>query len=400
MAGVADKNALKAGVFIVVAVAMGLVVFFLVGGFGWGRQNSWTIRFDIADDVSGVGPGAEVRIGGVPVGQVNSVRVTDDFSHVDVRVTLPDNVELREDPRVVIQATVTGVAWLNFDSLGTGEPLDPGSIIAGNAGTIANLVAAANRLAPAITGLVDDVRGETLPRVNTVLDKGSRTIDSVEGTVTRFGDAADRTASAAKTVDELLARNRENLDATLANLRDASDRTPRLMDDATALVNNWSSTADSLRETLDGTGAQLDQLLSDAQEIAGDLKDTSRDTQATVREVRSIIGGNRGKIETIINRMRDTSSTLSLASAEIRRSPWRLLYRPDGSQRESLDLYDAARRFAEGAASLQDAAVALGDAANDPSADPDKVRQMLLELQQKFEAFDRIERQLYQRLGD
>jgi ABC-type transporter Mla subunit MlaD len=398
MAGVADKNALKAGVFITAAIALAMTVFFVVGGYRWGRDELWTIRFDVADDVSGVGPGADVRIGGVAVGEVESVAVTEDFRHVDVKVTLPDNLTLRAEPRVVIQATVTGVAWLNFDSLGEGEVIDPGSVIIGDAGTISNLVAAANRLAPAVTGLVDDVRDKTLPQFNEVLGKTSSTIDNVDSTVQRFGEAADRTAGAAQTVEEILQRNRENLDATLANLRQASERAPQLVEDANTLVNNWTGAADSVRQTLDGTSQQLDKLLEDAQVIAGDLKETSKETTATVKDVHSLISGNRGKIETIITRMRDTSSTLNLASAEIRRSPWRLLYRPDGTQRQSLDLYDTARRFAEGAASLQDAAVALGDAANDPSADPQKVEQLLLELQQKFQEFDRIERALYQRL--
>ena len=400
MPGVADKNALKAGVFILTALSMALTVFFLVGGFGLGRQQEWTVRFDVADDVSGVGPGADVRIGGVPIGEVQGVQVSGDLKHVDVRITMPDGLVLRENPRVAIQATVTGVAWLNFDSLGDGEPLPPGSVIEGDAGTISNLVAAANRLAPAVTGLIDDVRGSTVPKVNDVLDKTGRTMETADGTLNRFGEAADKAASAAGTADELLKRNRENLDATLANLRQASERTPQVLDDASVLVTKWTEAADSIRATLDGTGQRLNRVLDNAQAISEDMKDVGKDTQATVKDVRALVGGNRGKIEQIINRMRDTGTTLSLAASEIRRSPWRLLYKPDGSQRESLDLYDAARRFAEGANALQDAAVALGDAANDPTADPAQVAQLLEELQQKFEEFDRIERLLYERLND
>ena len=140
-------------------------------------------------------------------------------------------------------------------------------------------------------------------------------------------------------------------------------------------------------------------MLESAQDISEDLKEVGGDTKATVKDVRAIISGNRGKMELIINRMRDTSSTLSLAASEIRRSPWRLLYKPDGQQRESLDLYDTARRFAEGASALQDAAVALEDASRDPTASPEQVHAVLQELQRKFEEFDKIERQLYQRLG-
>ncbi len=400
MAGVADKNALKAGIFIIIALAMGLTVFFLVAGSGLGRGQSWTVRFDVDDDVGGVGPGADVRVGGVTVGKVQRVRLSDDLGSVDVDIALPGDIRLRQGANVVIQTTVTGTAWLNFDTLGQGEPLARGSIIQGEAGTFSNLVAAVNRLTPAVTSLVDDVRGETVPRVNEVLGKTSRTMDSVEGTVQRFGDAADRTASAAATVDELVQKNRENLDRTLANLREVSDQAPELVENANLLVNKWADAADSVRTTLEGTGEKLNAVLEDAEVIAEDMKGIGQDTQSTIREVHGLIAGNRGKIEQIINRMRDTSATLSLAAAEIRRSPWRLLYRPDGSQRESLDLYDAARRFAEGANALQDAAVALSDAANDQTANPEQVEALLLDLQRRFQEFERMERLLYERLSE
>ena len=393
MAGVADKNAFKAGLFILISLGLGLAVFFAVQGFGWRPAHGWTVRFNLSDDVSGVGPGAEVRLGGVKAGTVEAVTLSDDLTHVDVRIELPGHVRLRQNPRVAIQATVTGVAWLNFDSLGEGEPLPPGSVIAGEAGTFSNLVAAANRLAPAVTGLVDDVRHTTVPKVNDVLTKTGGTLDKVD-------QVADRANSAAGTVDEMLKANRQALEQTLANLREATDKAPQLVADAQKLVGRWTDVADNVRETLDGTGQRLDELLDTAQAFAGDMKEAGSDTAATMKDVRALIGGNRGKIELIVNRLRDTSAQLSLASAEIRRSPWRLLYRPDGEQRESLDLYDAARRFAEGANALQDASVALSDAANDPTADPERVRQLLDDLQRKFEEFGRIEQALYERLGE
>lgn len=393
MAGVPDKNAFKAGVFILVALSLVLGVFFAVNGFGWRPGHTWTIRFDVGDDVGGLGPGAEVRIGGVKQGQVERVALAGDLAHVDVSVSLPRHVVLKDKPRVSIQSTVTGVSWLNFDSLGDGQPLPPGSVIAGEAGTFSNLVAAANRIAPGVAALVDDVRETTLPKFNGLVDKTGQTMDSVGTAATRAGDTA-------ATVDDLLKSNRPAVEQTLANLRDASERAPSVMEQAELLVQSWTGVAEEVGQALEGTGARLDRVLDSAQVIADDMKGAAKDTQATVKDVRGLIAGNRGKIEQIISRSREASATLSLAASEIRRSPWRLLYKPDGGQRESLDLYDAARRFAEGANALQDAAVALDDASRDPTADPEKVRQMLEELQRKFQEFDQVERLLYERLRD
>ena len=400
MTTVADKNALKAGSFIVVAVVLALVVFFRVKGLGFAGMQVWTVRFSVADDVSGVGPGADVRVGGVNVGDVESVRVSDDLTAVDVRIRMPGGIAIRQDPRVVVQTTITGVAWLNFDNLGEGEPLEGGSVIMGEAGTFANLVAAANRLAPSVTGLVEDVRQQTIPELNSVLSSSGRTIDNLDSTVTRFGDAADKVGGAAASAEELLKRNQEHLDVTLANLREASERAPRMLEDTNALVNTWTETSRSVQTTIDDTSAELKLLITDAREVASDVREIGEQAREATTEVRGLITGNRGKIETIINRLRDTGTTLSLAASEIRRSPWRLLYKPTGQQRDSLDLYDAARRFAEGASALQDAAVALSDAAADPTADQAQVQAMLEALQKKFQEFDKAERALYEKLDN
>jgi hypothetical protein len=48
-----------------------------------------------------------------------------------------------------------------------------------------------------------------------------------------------------------------------------------------------------------------------------------------------------------------TSQQLKLASIEMRRSPWKLLYRPSADELEHELLYDAARAFAVAAADLR-----------------------------------------------
>jgi hypothetical protein len=53
----------------------------------------------------------------------------------------------------------------------------------------------------------------------------------------------------------------------------------------------------------------------------------------------------------------------------------------------NLNLYDAAREFADGASSLQDSATALRDASKDPAVDAQKLKQMMAQLQTAFETF-------------
>ena len=52
----------------------------------------------------------------------------------------------------------------------------------------------------------------------------------------------------------------------------------------------------------------------------------------------------------------------------------------------------------EAAYAIQDAAIALEDATNDPTADSQAVRELIEALQARFEAFTRIEQEFYQKL--
>ena len=370
MAGVADKNALKAGLFIIASVVLALVVFFSVTGLGFLDGQKWTVRFGLGEDVSGIADGSEVRVGGLKRGQVKSVDLSDDGKYVEVRVRLPDDLKLKTGAKVTVQSTVTGVAWLNFSDLGDGDELSPKNPIDGSAGSLSSLLASVNEIAPQATDLVRHVREQTLPKVDSAFDK---------------------VGSAVGNVDDVVAENRANLRKTLDQLSAASDRVPELLDGLSTAAKQVDDAVADVRTTLDGTGKRLNTVLDEAQAVAVNAKETSQ-------SVRDIVVGNRGKIEQIIARGREAAGTLNLAASEIRRSPWRLLYKPDGKQRESLDLYDTARRFAEGANALQDAAVSLQDATNDPDSQAAEVQALINDLQNKFADFDKVQAELYKRL--
>ena len=66
-------------------------------------------------------------------------------------------------------------------------------------------------------------------------------------------------------------------------------------------------------------------------------------------EVHAVVIGNRGKLEGIISSLKATGDNLKAASEEIRRSPWRLLYKPSDTEMANLNVYDSARAFSDGA---------------------------------------------------
>jgi hypothetical protein len=94
--------------------------------------------------------------------------------------------------------------------------------------------------------------------------------------------------------------------------------------------------------------------------------------------------------------LRDTSSNLENASAEIRRSPWRLLYQPKADELSNLNIYDSAREFSEAATRLNDAATAVRDAAKDPAISPERMKELLDALDTSFEKYRTVETKLWE----
>ena len=82
----------------------------------------------------------------------------------------------------------------------------------------------------------------------------------------------------------------------------------------------------------------------------------------------------------------------------LRRSPWRLLYKPSKGEAANLNLYDTARQFAEGAGSMNDAATALRDALKDPNIDKAAVQKLVERLDESFSGFKKVEDDLWKQV--
>ncbi len=381
MAGVADKNAFKAGLFIVATVALFFAILWLVSGRTVAGGTERTVVFNLQADVAGLAPGSEVRLGGKNVGEVLNVEFDDDYNRVLVKIALPDDVPLKNGATAQVQSTLTGITWINVNQLGDGADLPKDEPIVGTSGALNELLAALGEAVPELKSAIEDIRQQTLPAATETL---AGILDAANSVTMIIGD---------ETMND-------DLRQTLANLRQTSEAMPQLIDDSQKLVTSATAAVDSVRSTVEETGSTLSSVLVKADDAATDVKAAASGAAGAVAEVSSLIRRNRPQLGLIIDRLANTGRTLELASAEIRRSPWRLLYQPSGGQRESLDLYDAARRFAEGANALQDAAVALEGVADDPQADEQAVRDVLDRVRARFDEYEEAERVLFERIRE
>ena len=405
------RNDVKAGIFILVSAALILGVIFSINGIEgfFDPAQRRAVSFKLTDDLGGLRVGDEVRLGGFKIGTVEDIRVArdvktvtpatapaatqpatqpateepaDDGTRLLVTFSLPRKYELREDSRIGIQTTVTGVASLNIDQIGRGGPLPEGLALVGRPSPMNALFAALGDLSPelaptvrSVRGAVDDVRTGLLPDIRgTVADVRTQTLPKVGETVTTFKEAGAN-------VRDLLGDTKGDFRDTIANVKDATGtiktKLPETMDKANALLA-------SLNKTIEDTKGSLEDIKLAVANV--------RDVTGTAKE---LVGGNRSKIDGMIGSLKTTGDNLKAASAEIRRSPWRLLYKPGKGEVANLNLYDSARQFAEGAGALHDASAALRDALKSGNTDPKHIERLVKRLENSFVHFQDVEEKLW-----
>lgn len=395
-----ERNALKAGIFIVTAVALAIALIVGIQGLEKFTEPSAvrSVRFNLSDDLGGLRVGDDVRVGGFKVGVVRSIDLVTDPNDpnqqpkIMVRFSMPQKYTVREDAQIAIQGTVTGTSWLNFQSMGSGNELPSGRTLTGQPGTMTRLLAALQEITPQVKQMVADVRTRTVPLVN--------------DTLTRFGTSADQAGG-------LLADFRQRMPGMIEKYNTAADRAAEMMVQVRDLIGdtkgdfrgtmaNLNASTGDIKTKLPGLLDQVDGVLSRLTKAVDEVNKTMVDVQSTVAHARdltssarNIVVGNRGKFESMITALKTTADNLKGASAEIRRSPWRLLYKPGPGEMANLNLFDAARQFSEGANALNDATLALRDALNNPDISKEDIRKLMEKVDQSFSHFQEVEGKLW-----
>jgi ABC-type transporter Mla subunit MlaD len=389
-----QRNALRAGVFMMLSVAMMIFVIVAISGAGRFTQrfNTYPVEFSLSDDVGGLRVGDEVRIGGLKMGDVRDIQIRqvaavgDEPKHpaVVVFIDLPAKFVIGADAGVSVQRTLTGAAAINVDSLGGDAPLGAGEYLRGRPdplnGLIANLKVASVRLNTDLEKLGDTADSFTMTgfsATQTVQDLHVR----LPEIVARYDEVCEAAVRMLGTVHALLGPSTGDFHATISNLRgisaDLHEKLPGILD------------------RLHGILGDADIAVGRAAQAMADIEATASNARDVTRSLRSIVVDNRSRLDGIIASLNATSENLKYASIEIRHSPWRLLYQPKPDEMSNLNIYDSVRQFAQGADSLDDAAGALRDALHDKNADPQQVKKLMDHLNDTFTQFQQVEQKMW-----
>ena len=398
-----QRNAVKVGTFILVSVAL---IFTLVVAINRGLTTfrSAQVRyasFTLADDIGGLRVGDDVRIGGFTVGEVRHIDLVspDDRrlarrpssvqpspkAMILVEFSVPKKYTLYENAKIGIQSTVTGQSWLNFEDVGSGSQLAADApALVGRPSPFSAMFASVPQLADQLNMTVTDVRLQTIPKVNATVDAFKTTADTGTGLL----------SDARGEVKPMVEKYNVVVDSTDRMMKNIGDVFGESKTDMKGTFTNLNAVTGSMKEKLPSILDKVDAAMTKVDEAVVKATASLENVRNMTGSANNVISGNKSKLDGMIASLKATGDNLKYASAEIRRSPWRLLYKPPKNEVANLNIFDSARQFAEGANDLNDAAQALKDAVNNKASEED-VKKLMEHVQKSFANFAEVEKKLW-----
>lgn len=399
-----DRNAVRAGLFILVALVLILLIVVGIQGFAQMLQPAQlrVAHFKLSDNVGGLQLGDPVRIGGYKVGMIRSIDIVgpDEDKKVAIAFAIPSKYPLKKGAVVRVQTEVTGSSSINIEHMGAGEVIPVDVPLVGRPSAFSEILASVSTVAPRIEQIIAEVQQKTMPAVDDAVARIGKTADAF----TRTADVTTETIADAKARLPLFQKRYEQLmDTGTAALGAVRDFLGPGSGDFRATLANLSETSAAIKNKLPGmldkintTLGRIDTAAQSAAVALKDIETIAANTKDLSAAAKGVIAGNKGKLDGMIASLKATSDNLKGASVEIRRSPWRLLYKPTPQEMGNLNLYDSARQFAEGANDLNDSVQALRDALKSGTKSEADLKALLEKMHKSFDNFQQVEQKLWE----
>ncbi len=360
-----SQNNIKAGIFVTIAILVGMSVIFVLGDFKamFGPlSNSFTVTYPVTSGVGGLGNGSFVDIGGIQVGQVNSVELdiqpSGPVTTIEVEFSIPASITMREDAVVSVRSgLLSSDSWLSFTSMGTdGRVLESGDVLEGSSMSMLDTLLGAESA---------DNLSATLESMSVVANKLERDGALVEWVLGE--ESADTFRGAIDEGNELLTllnQDWQEWSGEIDKILAQADAFAQAMENVSELINDNSGTFQDIVENVDEAIATAAACVKEFRETSWpQVEDFIDRAQVTISDVQDVVGDVKirsgawlGDIDSTLANLTIASLQLNQLLTEVKASPWRLLYRPTDKQLGQELVYEASRNFVFGAADLKAAA--------------------------------------------
>lgn len=395
-----------AGGLVLASIIGSLVIVVLLAG-AWERfgKRAYSVRFALTEGVTGLEPGSKIYVGGQLVGvvtkQVFTRKGEDEVTGILVTINVEPDVVLHEGAVAqLVMPLLGGSSTINFPSIGSGRELTEADEIDGQiappgllaqagygpeqATQLQRIMQRADDITAKIQAMSGDAQimltdaktvvGEVRERSPEWLNRVDSITKNIDETVERGPEIAKSLEARLETIRQVIEENRENLKDSLASTKSVTAKADTLMDRVNnELVDLTKGFLEEGRTALTGAGEAIEN-------------------------VRVLLAEETPNIRRTTANFRLASDQLTAMMNEVRRSPWRLLYRPDKREMEFELLYDSARTYA-GAVSDLRATTETIEALSAAPADKAALNTMLEELQASFERYKSAEAEFLRQIS-
>ncbi|MDG2094513.1 MAG: MlaD family protein [Phycisphaerales bacterium] len=414
-----QANNVKAGVFVTIALFVGLFVIFLLGDlwtvFFGPSMNTYETSYAVVDGVSYLQKGSEVRVGGIKTGVVEQVSFELDgkkpIEMIQVRFSLPENILLYSNAVAVVKSgLISADSFIAISSLGFDEANRPRN----DSGISGSLLKSGDEFKGTNGGgmLASLLGTQATADVNSFLDMLNQVSRKMkqEGYVLKWVLGAP----SAREVQDVI----KNLDVVMADFQQKWQG--QWSSELSSILTNVNASMTNVNEIIDRNDQSIDEIVANVRSLttvaetewAPKLTSIFSNGQKTLEDVQQVVEDVRVRSPIMLDNLGDSLANLNVGSQQLSRtitevsaSPWRLLYRPTDKEYSNELLYEAARNFSFGTADLKAATGSmrrLMDARGDDLTAEDQdfilIRQNLID---SFERYQRAQQQLMEILrGD
>ncbi len=424
-----SRNNVKAGALTLVCLILFVVWIVAVGDLLeiFQPKRRYVLEFPLAMGTQGLTVGSAVEVGGQPVGHVSRIEREpgdDKLGLVVVTVAIERGLNIYENAEVELRRPLLGAgAALNFSYLGDEALIDapghgnsllepdkgerlrgvlaPGFLtqlgftredIEATKAMLANLEEITERVAHIAAQLEGELPGRfhDLERMGQDL---SSVIEEFRSRWPAWMERFDGVIARAEAVTATAERVSENVDAGVTQARE-------LMGE---VQGEWEAAAPKMQRILDnveeGTAIAKTDLLTLIEEARAGMEGYA----SLGRQLSQFSAEQQPSLERTLANARLASEQLKLTAQEVRRAPWRLLYRPSERETKEELLYDAARSYAQAVNDLWAASEALREVETEGGAAtraaPERVEQLLDQMQRALDDYELVEQAFLEKLS-
>jgi len=417
-----SRNTVQAGLLTMVSLALFVIWVMALGNVLELMQpkSTYVIDFDLETGTQGLDIGSIVQVGGQPVGRVKALhRDMSRGTHGVIEVTIavsPDLVIYENADPELIRPLLGSGAMINFPTLGNAEeiktPENGDPLLQADLGERLHGELAPGLLAQAGFNADDIERFRNImENINNITDRVDNMTEQVEE---NFPQGLDEAKSVISNISRVVSDFRKQWPDwrdRISSIVDKTDRITANAEDITTNVNEGVSDARSVISTVqneidkaspkvqqaldnirEGTGVGKDQLLALIEKANSGLDsyiNTGNNLENMTRE-------EMPNVHRVLANSRLATEQLKLTMMEIRRAPWRVLYRPKQRELENELLYDAARSYAQAVSDLWDASNSLREAVETENignpADKQRLNELLIQMEGALAKYNEKER--------